>query len=381
MDKFVAYVGSSQNGAAGIGAPTEVSVYVSDDKQNWTLAGKTTPVDNAAVSYIAATVSLDEYVTGRYVQFRFVGSKNWMLLSEIAVYEANTSKLGTNIVLGEEYTGTHNRSEYYANLTDGKAKDSISFVHDEWFGFYYHTGLTNEENLTNKNSNAPNGIGTVAFDLDGKYDLTQVRVNTFLGNYSGISAPYYIAVETSDNGTDYKEVARQNFTEVAADSADAKKVAWVEFNLSDVKANYVRLIIDTRNTQTFINEIEVYGVAAKADEPETSEPETSEPETSEPETSEPESSEPETSTPETSEPETSEPETSEPEVSDDEIADIDEDGDIDAADYVLVKRSVLKTYTLSEKQTKVADVDKDNDVDATDYVLVKRIVLGTYKIK
>ncbi len=552
MDKFVAYVGSSQNGAAGIGAPTEVSVYVSDDKQSWSLAGKTTPVDNAAVSYIAATVSLDKYVTGRYVQFRFVGSKNWMLLSEIAVYEANTSKLGTNIVLGKEYSGTHNRSEYYANLTDGKAKDSISFVHDEWFGFYYHTGLTNEENLTDKNSNAPNGIGTVAFDLDGKYDLTHVRVNTFLGNYSGISAPYYIAVETSDSGTDYKEVARQSFTEVTSDSADAKKVSWIEFNLSDVTANYVRLIIDTRNTQTFINEIEVYGVAAKADEPESSEPETSEPETSEPETSEPETSEDDTSadvpgtavdnptgtnvalnkpytggdvaiahptfsanltdgkksnvgaydsswfgfwynkdatvpsnncpdgvgtvvidlgeitdnlnavrvhmwgcnasgimapesivayvsedgtdytelgslvlpegddpawaslalddvsaqyvklvfkvagtwtfineieiyaddeTPETSEPETSEPETSEPEASDDEIADIDEDGDIDAADYVLVKRSVLKTYTLSEKQTKVADVDKDNDVDATDYVLVKRIVLGTYKIK
>jgi len=63
------------------------------------------------------------------------------------------------------------------------------------------------------------------------------------------------------------------------------------------------------------------------------------------------------------------------------LGDVDNDGDVDAADYVLVKRAVLKTYTLSEKQAKVADVDADGDVDATDYVLVKRIVLGTYKVK
>jgi len=60
---------------------------------------------------------------------------------------------------------------------------------------------------------------------------------------------------------------------------------------------------------------------------------------------------------------------------------IDEDGDVDAADYVLVKRAVLKTYELSEQQKIIADIDADGDVDATDYVLVKRIVLGTYKVK
>ncbi len=63
------------------------------------------------------------------------------------------------------------------------------------------------------------------------------------------------------------------------------------------------------------------------------------------------------------------------------LGDVDNDGDVDAADYVLVKRSVLKTYTLSKEQTECADVDADGDVDATDYVLVKRIVLGTYKAK
>jgi len=63
------------------------------------------------------------------------------------------------------------------------------------------------------------------------------------------------------------------------------------------------------------------------------------------------------------------------------LGDVDADGDVDAADYVLVKRAVLKTYELTEEQQVVADIDADADVDATDYVLVKRIVLGTYKVK
>ncbi len=60
------------------------------------------------------------------------------------------------------------------------------------------------------------------------------------------------------------------------------------------------------------------------------------------------------------------------------LGDVDFDGDIDAADYILVKRAVLKNFTLSDKQTAVADIDADGDIDAADYVLVKRIVLGTY---
>lgn len=64
-----------------------------------------------------------------------------------------------------------------------------------------------------------------------------------------------------------------------------------------------------------------------------------------------------------------------------EIGDIDTDGDVDASDYILVKRTVLNTFNMTEEQKKLADIDKDGDVDATDYVLVKRIVLGTYTAK
>ncbi len=63
-----------------------------------------------------------------------------------------------------------------------------------------------------------------------------------------------------------------------------------------------------------------------------------------------------------------------------ELGNIDGDEDVDASDYILIKRAVLNTFNMTEEQQKLADIDKDGDVVATDYVLVKRIVLGTYKI-
>ncbi len=469
-----------------------------------------------------------------------------------------------NLVSGKDFFGTHNWKKYFADLTDGIANNTITFNDTDWFCFYYHPDLTEQENISQQNSNALGGVGTVGYELDGTYKLNKVRVNTFLGNYSGIIAPESIAVEVSTDGTTYNEVGKKTFAKPATDS---KTVGWVEFNLNDVEAKYVRLKIDLNGVMAFINEIEVYGKSAtqapevsepeesepeesypdideskltnvalnkdyeaqtyttytadltdgtaattvsfnsnwfafyynmngtginapngvgevvidldgtfdiakvkingglydsagvglpsmvnvflsddgitwgrattldlpanttdrasytiedtvrgtasfikfeftlnksfvffnelevygveaqpetsepEVSEPEVSEPEVSEPEVSEPEESKPEVSEPEVSEPEVSEPEVSEPETSDPEVSDDEIGDIDEDGDIDAADYVLVKRAVLNTYELTEQQKVVADIDADSDVDATDYVLVKRIVLGTYKAK
>ena len=63
------------------------------------------------------------------------------------------------------------------------------------------------------------------------------------------------------------------------------------------------------------------------------------------------------------------------------IGDVTGDGRIDAVDYVMAKRSVLKTYTLTEPQFARADVNSDGNVDAIDYAMIKRHVLGTYTIK
>jgi len=59
--------------------------------------------------------------------------------------------------------------------------------------------------------------------------------------------------------------------------------------------------------------------------------------------------------------------------------DIDQDGDIDASDYILVKRMCL-TYDPTLKELGYADVNMDGKVHVDDYVLIKRHCLKTYDL-
>lgn len=88
LNKFVAYVASSANGngSAGIAPPSGYSVYVSNDNVNWTEAGSATFTDSSSVNCIPASISLNTAVSGRYVQFRFVANKNWMMIAEVMAY-------------------------------------------------------------------------------------------------------------------------------------------------------------------------------------------------------------------------------------------------------------------------------------------------------
>ncbi len=60
--------------------------------------------------------------------------------------------------------------------------------------------------------------------------------------------------------------------------------------------------------------------------------------------------------------------------------DVDNDGDIDQFDYLLVKRFYFNTYDLTEDEAKRADVDHNNEVDQMDYLYIKRHYFGTYVI-
>ena len=60
--------------------------------------------------------------------------------------------------------------------------------------------------------------------------------------------------------------------------------------------------------------------------------------------------------------------------------DVDNNGAINALDYLLIKRHVLGTFKLSDVQLIVADVNRDGRLNALDYMLLKRHVLGTYVI-
>ncbi len=60
--------------------------------------------------------------------------------------------------------------------------------------------------------------------------------------------------------------------------------------------------------------------------------------------------------------------------------DVTLDGKVDSADYLLLKRAVLGTFTLDKNRRQVADLNGDGTVGSADYLLLKRAVLGTFTL-
>ncbi len=58
--------------------------------------------------------------------------------------------------------------------------------------------------------------------------------------------------------------------------------------------------------------------------------------------------------------------------------DVNTDGEVDMADYLLLKRTMLGTYKPTEIGEFCADANGDGTVDSLDYLLVKRHILGTF---
>ena len=58
------------------------------------------------------------------------------------------------------------------------------------------------------------------------------------------------------------------------------------------------------------------------------------------------------------------------------IGDINLDGDINAIDYILLKKYVLQTIQLNENQLAVADINGSGEIDAVDYILLKKKILN-----
>ena len=63
------------------------------------------------------------------------------------------------------------------------------------------------------------------------------------------------------------------------------------------------------------------------------------------------------------------------------LGDINNDGKINSADYLIAKRIFLGSYNATEAQLVAADVNIDGKVNSADYLMIKRHFLGTYTIK
>ncbi len=60
--------------------------------------------------------------------------------------------------------------------------------------------------------------------------------------------------------------------------------------------------------------------------------------------------------------------------------DIDGNGAVSTADYILLKRVYMGTYSYDKDDISLYDLDVDGKIGVADYIIVKRIYMGTYKI-
>ena len=249
----------------GITVPYGVRFSVSDDGRYYREVG-CVEIKPEKISEGIYDIVCDFYkeTTCRYVKVDMF-LYGWGFVSEIELYcnDGEKPENTTNLALGKDVLHAQINGEnasYNADLTDGIASDMISYD-GEWFAYYYNMNYSNETNAM-LGANSENGLATPAIDLGTTCKLDRMRVNMFLGNESGVVAPYVVYAEVSADGLTYSQVGAMHFASAAVGDTT---VGWVEFDLrAGIEARYVRFHMAHRLNWIFINEIEVYGEESAA---------------------------------------------------------------------------------------------------------------------
>ncbi len=173
--------------------------------------------------------------------------------------------------------------------------------------------------------NIENGKGTITVDLGGVYAVSKLRAHLF-NNVAGmgVKAPTAACAYAKVNG---KFVKICDFESIPSTDITAY---WITAEFDAVKTDTVKFEFTLDGGFMYLNEVEVHGESAGDDEY--------------------------------------------------LLGDVNNNGEVEKYDYILVKRAVMGTVTLNEAQQKAADVNKKDGVEKYDYILVKRHVMGTYKI-
>lgn len=309
MDKFVAYTASEYAGA-GVTGPSSVSVYVSEDNENWKLAGSAQPKDTTETSMLEIVINSEEVHLARYVQFRFVTSKAFIMVAEVEAHQAQIDEhthtagkwveiqkpttnrvgisctyctfcgdvietkeipklevpeYGENLVLGKRYE----RSELFSNdgvekyadedgisMTDGIiGADTATYSDKALMAFYAKNAKYLED-----------GFFHITFDLGEEYELwrfvTYYAASSEHNKGAGVQEPGSIAVYVSSDGENWTRAADRTPDEVTD-----KGIASTEMLLdAPVTARYVQFRYTHKNTFVMPSEAEVYGVSAVKEE-------------------------------------------------------------------------------------------------------------------
>ena len=319
LEKFVAYTASAY-ATAGVTGPASVAVYLSMDNKNWVHAGTTQAVDTTETKMLEITVDPDTVPCARYVQYRFVASKAFVMVAEVEAYEAEVgahshvsgdwvevkksteqeegqackyctlcgealetkalpkkdpTTYGENLVQGMEYQ----RSPLYSSegvdrypdenglsMTDGiLGDDSSSYSSAEFMAFY----AKNTDYLEK-------GYFHITFDLGEEYELwrfaTYYAASSARNKGAGVQEPSNISVYVSSNGTDWSCAGT-----VTPEEVNDKGMTSTAILLDEaVTARYVQFRYVHTNTFVMTSEAEVYGFPVGANKPDEPSDESSE---------------------------------------------------------------------------------------------------------
>ncbi|MBR5285900.1 MAG: discoidin domain-containing protein [Clostridia bacterium] len=373
LDKFVTYT-ASKYATAGVTGPKTVSVYVSEDGKAWVHAGTVNPTDTDETSMLEIVIEPETVLYGRYVQFRYVPSNAFVMVAEVEAHEAaiethdhvagewiraqeptltekgkniktctvcgitvetedipelDSSVYGKNLVFGK----TYERSSLYVSggkdkypdengksMTDGQiAPDNSYYSNVAYMAFY----VKNQDYIDNKYFH-------ITFDLGRTYELwrftTDYASSSASNHGAGVQEPANVSIYVSSDNKNWTYVDGEN----PPDTTDKGRASTDIILSIPVNARYVQFRYTAKSTFVMVSETEVYGFAPEGDAY--------------------------------------------------MVGDINNNGEIEKYDYILVKRSVMGTVTLDDLQKAAADVNGKDGVEKYDYILIKRHVMGTYKI-
>ncbi|MDY0166383.1 MAG: LamG-like jellyroll fold domain-containing protein [Thermoguttaceae bacterium] len=145
-------------------------------------------------------------------------------------------------------TGGTELTDIYSTLNH-----TNSFTHPAWVGFRGNAGLPDDPHPQ------------ITFDLDGKYNLDEIRIIYMGGNYAGINPPDSVWVSFSDDGLLFSNPTEYTpFADTPALDPDSLTVEEALVEIGGEWARYVRMEFRNDGQWTFLGDVAFVAVPEPA---------------------------------------------------------------------------------------------------------------------